>query len=140
MNRWSPWAIVEPTDSGIISDLSEQTVLHGEKRLMLAVLESATEDFQKYVLATNTYGKQLFQDAEDWFLAVNDESFFSFENVCHYLQLDPDYIRKGLSRWKETQRAIDSPAKPVIAVGHRRVSDPPVGYRRSRAAVRASVR
>jgi hypothetical protein len=32
---------------------------------MLAVLESAVEDFQKYVLARNPSGKKLFQQAEE---------------------------------------------------------------------------
>jgi hypothetical protein len=34
---------------------------------MLAVLESAVEDFQKYVLARRPSGKKLFQESEEWF-------------------------------------------------------------------------
>jgi hypothetical protein len=35
----------------IIQGVYKKTIREGEERLMLAVLESAIEDFQKYVLA-----------------------------------------------------------------------------------------
>ena len=54
MNR--ALGLVEPTDSGILEDLFKKITRDGEKRLMLAVLENATEDFQKYVLATDQRG------------------------------------------------------------------------------------
>jgi hypothetical protein len=34
-------------------------------------------------------------------------SFFSFENVCEHLQLDPSYIRQGLVRWKADKLAAE---------------------------------
>src|SRR5215468_2168095 len=74
-----------------------------KKRLMLAVLESAVEDFQKYVLARNPRGKKLFQQAEEWFLEKNSDELFSFENICETLQFHPDYIRQGLMVWKEAK-------------------------------------
>jgi hypothetical protein len=49
---------------------------------MLAVLESAVEDFQKYVLARHTSGKKLFQQAEEWFLDKDSEEAFSFQGIC----------------------------------------------------------
>jgi len=69
----------------------------------LAVLESAVEDFQKYVLARKPSGKKLFQQAEEWFLEKDSDDLFSFENICETLQLHPDYIRQGLLRWKEAK-------------------------------------
>ena len=107
------WDIVEPTDSGILEELSRRGLRDGEQRLMLALLESATEDFQKYVLANGKHSQELFQEAEDWILETGSPSFFSFENVCEHLQLDPTYIRKGLMRWKaakldtQVQRSAD---------------------------------
>ena len=53
-------AFIEPTDTGLIEELSKEIIRNGEKRLMLAVLESATEDFQKYALASDKRGKELF--------------------------------------------------------------------------------
>ena len=43
--------LVEPTDSGILEDLFKKITRDGEKRLMLAVLENATEDFPAAVQA-----------------------------------------------------------------------------------------
>jgi hypothetical protein len=93
-------AMIEPTNEGVLLDLSKEVIRDGEKRLMLAVLESATEDFQKYVLSNRKRGKELFQAAEDWILDNDDPSFFSFVNICEYLQLNPDYLRQGFMRWK----------------------------------------
>jgi hypothetical protein len=98
------WDIVEPTDNGILESLSKKVIRDGEKRLMLAMLESATEDFQKYVLANDRRGKELFEAAEEWILETDSPSFFSFENICEHLEMDPGYMRKGFMRWKETKR------------------------------------
>jgi hypothetical protein len=70
---------------------------------MLAVLESAVEDFQKYALARHPSGKKLFQQAEEWFLEKDSDELFSFSNICETLQLHPDYIRQGLMAWKEAR-------------------------------------
>ena len=75
---------------------------------MLAVLESAVEDFQKYVLARNPSGKKLFQQAEEWFLEKDGEALYSFENICETLGLHPDHIRKGLLVWKEAKLKLSS--------------------------------
>jgi len=98
------WDIVDPTDNGILEGLNKKVIRDGEKKLMLAMLESATEDFQKYVLANDRRGKELFEAAEEWILETDSPSFFSFENICEYLELDPGYMRKGFMRWKEAKR------------------------------------
>src|SRR5439155_5102022 len=41
--------------------------LQPEKRLMLAVLECAVSDFQKYATASSGRGRRLFADADAWF-------------------------------------------------------------------------
>jgi len=96
--------IAEPTDDGIIEDLSKTNIREGEKRLMLALLENAIDDFQKYTLANDKARKELFQEAEEWFLAVYNDSLFSFENICEYLQINSNYLRQGLLRWKTARR------------------------------------
>jgi hypothetical protein len=97
------WVVLDPTDIGLIESVYKKSLREGEERLMLAVLESAVEDFQKYVLARNLRGKKLFQQAEEWFLEKNSDELFSFENICETLQLHPDYIRPGLMGWKEAK-------------------------------------
>jgi hypothetical protein len=99
----SGWISLDAADLGLIESVYKKNLREGEERLMLAVLESAVEDFQKYVLARKPRGKQLFQHAEEWFLEKDSEELFSFENICQTLALHPDYIRKGLMVWKEAK-------------------------------------
>jgi hypothetical protein len=94
---------MDPANEEIIQGVYKKSIREGEERLMLAVLESAVEDFQKYLLARNPRGKRLFQEAEEWFLEKESEELFSFENICETLQLHPDYIRQGLMVWKEAK-------------------------------------
>ena len=97
------WVALDSADIGLIESVYKKTLREGEERLMLAVLESAVEDFQKYVLARKPRGKKLFQEAEEWFLERDSDELFSFENICDTLQLHPDYMRQGLLRWKEAK-------------------------------------
>jgi hypothetical protein len=97
------WVSRDPVDDGIIEAVYKKNIREGEERLMLAVLESAVEDFQKYVLARRPSRKKLFQQAEEWFLDNDSEALFSFESICETLQLHPDYIRQGLLLWKEAK-------------------------------------
>jgi hypothetical protein len=97
------WISIDPSDAGVIENVFKKNIHEGEKELMMAVLQDAVECFQAYVLATKPREKRLFQEAEDWILEKNSDCFFSFENICENLQLHPDYIRKGLLRWKETK-------------------------------------
>jgi hypothetical protein len=65
---------VDPTNDEIIQGVYKKKMREGEERLMLAVLESAVEDFQKYVLARSACGKKLFREAEEWFLDKDSEA------------------------------------------------------------------
>ena len=93
--------ILEPTDDGIIAQLSRKSVREGEERLLYAMLESAIEDYQKFVSATDKKGKNLFQQAEEWFFETDSPSDLSFESLCDYLQINASYVRRGLLNWKK---------------------------------------
>jgi hypothetical protein len=69
-----------------------------EQKLMLAVLESAVHDFQRYRLATGRRGKRIFREAHEWFTSREETGIFSFVVICHAVGIDPDYIRTGLFR------------------------------------------
>jgi hypothetical protein len=97
------WVALDAADLSLIESVYKKNIREGEERLMLAVLESAVEDFQKYVLARHTCGKRLFQQAEEWFLDTDSEEAFSFRSICETLGLHPDHIRKGLMLWKEAK-------------------------------------
>jgi len=45
------WISFDPLDNEIIERLFKKDIREGEEKLALAVLESAVEDFQKYVLS-----------------------------------------------------------------------------------------
>jgi hypothetical protein len=97
------WFSFDPADTRFIEAVYKKNLREGEERLMLAVLEDAVEYFYKYFLAPNPRGKQLFQEAEDWFFDRDGEALFSFESICETLGLHPDHIRKGLMVWKEAR-------------------------------------
>ncbi|MFQ5684991.1 MAG: hypothetical protein ACE5HC_17190 [Candidatus Binatia bacterium] len=78
-----------------------ETCLEPEKRLMAAVFEDAISCFQHYTFTRDKKGAALFREAEDWILEKNDDGFFSFENICEILGIDPGYVRRGLLCWKE---------------------------------------
>jgi hypothetical protein len=92
-----------PTDI-VVSEKSFEGDRRGEEKLMVAVLEDAIKCFQKYTLGHDHWEKRLFQEVEDWILKKNGEWLYSFENICETLQLNADYIRKGLRVWKEAKR------------------------------------
>ena len=94
----------DPLDNEIIEKLFKKNIREGEEKLMLAVLASAIEHFQKHVLSKDEKGRKLFQEAEEWFLETDSDELFSFEYICDTLQLRPNYIRQGLLSWKEAKR------------------------------------
>jgi hypothetical protein len=107
------WVSLDPADIGLAEGVYKKNIREGEERLMLAVLESAVEDFQTYVLARSTAGKKLFQQAQEWFLGKDGDELFSFGSICETLGLHPDPIRKGLMVWKEAK------LKTLSDEGHR---------------------
>src|SRR5215467_10726765 len=68
-------------------NLHRKTLLESERRLMLAILEDAINCYQDNLLAKRS----------DW--------IFSFKNICETLEFDPEYVRRGLLRWKEKKTA-----------------------------------
>jgi hypothetical protein len=87
--------------------IRSKTGMEPEKRLMLAVLEDAVRCFQDNVLERSDARKQLFAEAQAWFLSEGDDWAFSFENICDALGLNPRYVRRGLLRWKERKLTYD---------------------------------
>jgi hypothetical protein len=96
-------------------------LLEGEKRLILSVLEDAVECFMKCIDSTTNKGQRLFRDAEEWINLEDKRWVFSFDNVCDMLDVNPDYMRAGLRKWKErkleaiARRAAEKAAQDAIA-------------------------
>src|SRR6266478_8158280 len=76
------WISFDPLDNEIIERLFKKDIREGEEKLMLAVLASAIQHFQKYVLSKDEKGRKLFQEAKEWFLERDSDQLFSFETTC----------------------------------------------------------
>jgi len=93
-----------------------------ERRLMLAVLQDAVECYQKYALARDPRGRALFEDARDWIESSEREWPFSYENICEILGLNPEYIRRGLSRWHQEAAPVRRNTARIVSVAERRMA------------------
>jgi len=67
---------------------------------MLAVLEDALDCFQKYAISRDGHGQQLFDEANQWIVSSDRGWFFSYENICETLEINPEYLRRGLATWR----------------------------------------
>jgi len=76
-------------------------LLEGEKRLVLSVLEDAVECFMKCIDSPTNKGQRLYRDADEWISLEDKHWVFSFDNVCDMLDINPEYMRRGLKSWKE---------------------------------------
>ena len=91
-----------------------------ERKLMKAILQDAIECWQACAVTALTWrfegfdhqtvaGKRqrLFFEADFWFFHHYDNApYFSFEMVCEYLGIEPEFIRRGLREWLESQIKI----------------------------------
>ena len=74
-----------------------------EKRLMLAVLRNALECYQKHLLSTDRTGRELFAEAAAWIESTSGSGLFSFESISEALELEPQYVRRRLALWRDSQ-------------------------------------
>ena len=70
--------------------------LEPETALIAAILEDAIHDYRKYRRTRDPAGKERFCEAEEWLMHDGNSWIFSFGNVCEFLGLDPEYVRRGL--------------------------------------------
>jgi len=73
-----------------------------EKKLMLAVLKSALQSYQKYAFARTAQELELFNEAAEWIdCDEQTEWFFSFRNICENLAINPGFLRRRLIEWRQ---------------------------------------
>jgi hypothetical protein len=82
-------------------NLRRKTLFEPEKRLMLAILEDGIDCYLENLYASSAKRKRAFEDAAAWISESEGDWVFSFDNVCHALGLNPEYVRQGLLRSKE---------------------------------------
>ena len=85
-----------------------------EKRLMLAVLEEAIATFQRHVMSDNRRSQRLVEEVETWTSGADGSWPFSFENVCAALDLEPEYLRAGMARWKNAELNRARQGQPTL--------------------------
>ena len=90
----------------------------GERGLMLAVLEEAVHSYLKYRNATTRRGRRLFAETQAWFWSDDQEYLFAFENICTYLQLDPNYVRRGLEGTAQLRLPRSNPQAAQLTYRH----------------------
>jgi hypothetical protein len=96
--------------------MRKKHLLEGEKRLILSVLEDAVECFMKCIDSPTSKGQRLFRDADEWINLEDKHWVFSFDNVCEMLDINPEYMRRGLRQWKQRRiAAIQCAAEAAAA-------------------------
>jgi hypothetical protein len=70
---------------------------------MLAVLQDAFSCYQKYMLASDRTGSELFEEAVAWIECRSTDGLFSFESITEALDIEPEYFRRGLAAWRKRQ-------------------------------------
>ena len=83
----------------------------GERRLLAAVLHNAVETIFRYRHDYTPYGRRLFKEAHEWFWSAHTWGLYSFESICSHLQLEADYIRRGLRRWYDPTTVSFTPVR-----------------------------
>jgi hypothetical protein len=78
------------------------------------VLELGIRDYIEYRGARDREQMKIAQDVEEWIEDRDTSWLFSFENICHVLDLEPDYLRRGLRAQKERARSGEK-AEPEVA-------------------------
>jgi hypothetical protein len=78
------------------SAFSRSKPLQGERRLMLAVLEDAVDCYRRGRGARDPATRLLFNETRAWLESTDRRATFSFESICDALDIDADYLRRGL--------------------------------------------
>ena len=88
-----------------------------EQYLFLAILENATTELFKYQFSHSRRGKRLEQEALEWIQDEEESWAGSFNNCCHAIGSDPEYVRRGiLKRREEVRHATVTQNGPVAKV------------------------
>ncbi len=115
-------------DALLSGQLAEHRPVRGDVRLLLAVLEEAVSTFRHNIAAKTRREQRLLLEAEEWFRSDDNGWLFAFESICNMLGFDPDLLRKGLERWKQT--ASPEGANRLRPVRRMRIAERTEGLRR----------
>jgi len=103
----------------------------GELKLFFAILEDALRCYVRTKNCRSGAKRAEFVDARIWFDTRGTPHVFSFESVCAFLGLDPNWLRRRL----ESLGPADLPSKQFRT--HRRLPDRPSAHQNQRGCVPA---
>ena len=99
-----------------IEQLNRRHYDEGAKKLMLAVLQEALNNFVLCLDARNPEHQEQFKEVESWFWSDDDDWLFSFKTIAEHLGLNPNYFREGLLQLKSNKlsnrRLTETKSKP----------------------------
>lgn len=78
--------------------------LSGEKRLLLAVLESAFNELVNNASRTDDHSRRRSDEVVAWIKSSDTTWPCTFQSICLSLDLDPNYLRKGITQYIGTCR------------------------------------
>ena len=97
--------------------------LEPERILLLAILEDGIRCYQENLLASGGKRRALFDEAKEWLFSDDVNWFCSFVSVCTLLNLEPNYIRRGLRQWESrTRKACQVKQQGNVRVDQRLVA------------------
>lgn len=97
--------------------------LEAERTLLLAVLEDGIRCFQENLFAGAGKRRTLFEEAKEWLLSDDADWFCSFVSICTMLNLEPNYIRRGLREWEaQARKTAQRKQQGVVQVEQRMVA------------------
>ncbi len=88
---------------------SDGTVLSGEARLALAIVEDAILTVRLTSGVRTARAHRLAAEAWAWLSSRDRNHPFAFENLCDYLGVDAGWLRRGLRRYAAC-RTLDTTA------------------------------
>lgn len=97
--------------------------LEAERTLLLAVLEDGIRCYQENLFVTNGKRRILFDEAREWLFSDDADWFCSFVSICVLLNLDPNYIRRGLQDWEvRARKTLQKKSHPGAEAAQRLVA------------------
>ena len=95
--------------------------LEPERTLLLAILEDGIRCYQENIHVSSGKRRTLFEEARDWLFSDDTGWFCSFVSICTLLNLEPNYIRRGLRQWETRARKASQKKSHGVVVNDQRM-------------------
>ena len=95
--------------------------LEPERTLLLAILEDGIRCYQENIHVSGGKRRSLFEEARDWLFSDDTGWFCSFVSICTLLNLEPNYIRRGLRQWETRDRKASQKKSHGVVVNDQRM-------------------